>query len=74
MDPRTFVDTAAPTPFGWVITTQSEFDLNTILSFRSQLASLSKFFESHPAIAPAAATVNAEIGDEMLQPVSVRKT
>jgi hypothetical protein len=53
MDPRTFVDTAAPTPYGWVITTQTQFDLDTILSFRGQLANLSKFFESQQATSPA---------------------
>ncbi len=56
------MDTAAPTPYGWVITTETQFDLDTILSFRGQLASLSKFFESH-------ATVRAAEEAEVLQPV-----
>ena len=74
MDPRTSVDIAAPTPFGWVITTQTDFDLNTILSFRSQLASLSKFFETQKTVAPSKVAVNAEAvaQDGVLEPVYVR--
>jgi hypothetical protein len=52
MDLTTLVETTAPTPFGWVITTQTAFDLNTVLAFRSQLASMSKFFENQKAVAP----------------------
>jgi hypothetical protein len=70
MDPRTFVDTSAPTPYGWVITTQTQFDLDTILSFRGQLASLSKFFESQQAKSPAVAAAEQHV--EELQPVHVR--
>jgi hypothetical protein len=64
MDPKTFVDTAAPTPYGWVITTQHQFDLNTILAFRGQLASLSKVLETQQATAPAE--------QEILEPVHVK--
>jgi hypothetical protein len=72
MDPRTFVDTAAPTPYGWVITTQSQFDLDTILAFRGQLASLSKFFESQKPTSPAAAPEEVQTEADALQPVHVR--
>ena len=76
MDPRTFLDTAAPTPFGWVITTQGDFDLNTILSFRSQLASLSRFFESQKPVAPAMIEAGTGIVDgvdeEALQPMPLK--
>jgi hypothetical protein len=70
MDPRTFLDTTAPTPFGWVITTQSDFDLTTILSFRSQLASLSKVFESQKSVAPSAVQPVATEPEALLQPVA----
>jgi hypothetical protein len=74
MDPRTSVDIAAPTPFGWVITTQTDFDLNSILSFRSQLASLSKFFETQKTVAPLTLERNVEAEAEgVLEPAYVRR-
>ena len=42
MQAKNFLDTAVPTPFGWVITTQQDFDLTTMLAFRNQLLSLSR--------------------------------
>ncbi len=50
MDFKTFIDTAAPTPFGWVITTQNAFNLTSMLAFRNQLLSLSRAVE---AVAPS---------------------
>jgi hypothetical protein len=72
MDLRTAVDIAAPTPFGWVITTPSDSDLSTILSFRGQLASLSKYFENQKSDTEIASEAKAEVDEEMLQPVYVR--
>lgn len=36
------IDIAAPTPFGWVLTTQEGFDLSSAIAFRSQLLSLAE--------------------------------
>jgi hypothetical protein len=59
MDLNTLIDTAVPTPFGWVLTTQPSFDLAAMASFRSQLLSLSRNFGK---IAPVAdATVEAQV-------------
>ena len=44
MELKPLIDSVAPTPFGWVITTQDNFDLNSMLAFRSQLLSLSRAF------------------------------
>jgi hypothetical protein len=44
MDLKPLIDTVAPTPFGWVITTQSDFDLHSMLEFQKQLLTLSRVF------------------------------
>jgi hypothetical protein len=59
MDLTSLIDTAAPTPFGWVITTQNEFDLASMVAFQTQLISLSRAFG--PAKAATPEPVEAQI-------------
>lgn len=42
MDLTSLIDTAVPTPFGWVMTTQKEFDLEMMIAFQKQLVSLAR--------------------------------
>jgi hypothetical protein len=48
MDLNSMIETAAPTPFGWVITTQNEFDLHSMIAFQRQLLSLSGSLSQAP--------------------------
>jgi hypothetical protein len=42
MELKSLIDTVAPSPYGWVITTQNDFDVRTMLQFQKQLLSLSR--------------------------------
>jgi hypothetical protein len=60
MDVKTLIQTAVPTPFGWVIQTQEDVHLNATLAFQGQLISLSKI--CGPIVSAAQMDFN-EIGD-----------
>ena len=75
MDVKTLIDTAVPTPFGWVIRTQEDFDLNAMLAFQGQLISLSRAFGpavpvQEPVMANSAIEADANAG--VLVPVRAR--
>jgi hypothetical protein len=42
MDIKTLIKTAFPTPFGWVIQSQQDVDLEATLAFQGQLISLAQ--------------------------------
>lgn len=44
---------AVPTPFGWVVNAQSEFGLEEMLEFRTQLISMSRVFGKGQSPEPA---------------------
>jgi hypothetical protein len=60
MDLKSMIDTAVPTPYGWMIMTQREFDLEAMISFQKQLISLSNAFgpSKVPASAPPVAVLS----------------
>lgn len=65
MDVKTVVQKTAPTPFGWVISAQKEFDLEAILGFQGQLVALSRAFE--PAIPVTAKAFAGEPVETVLE-------
>ncbi len=69
MDPKPLIDSVAPTPFGWVITTQNDFDLSSMIAFRSQLISLARAFGTG---ASNSAPDTATVGEETSVPVPLR--
>ena len=51
---NTVVKATVPTPFGWLITGQESFNLDSMLAFTKQLASLSKGLGTSTAIEESA--------------------
>lgn len=64
------MNSAVPTPFGWVLFAQNQSDPDEVVSFQTQLASLSRSIGFVRTNALEAETV----GTEELVPVAVRST
>ncbi|WP_180540899.1 hypothetical protein [Nevskia soli] len=58
---------AVPTPYGWILVAQNNFDLDEVVAFQTQLGNLSRAVGKGGANAPA----TDSIGVEELVPLSV---
>jgi hypothetical protein len=51
---------AVPTPYGWILVAQNNFDLNEVVAFQTQLGNLSRAVGSAGVNAPASELIGAE--------------
>ena len=70
MDISALIQIAVPTPFGWVITTEEDVDLDKVLAFQGQLLALARVCGTAVPVADAVAERLQETAREN-EPVGV---